>query len=212
MVKLSAPTSFAITKAILQNPVTSQLDIARKTNVSTSMVSYLVRDLVAKGIISQFGKEKLRLEEPLTLLEALAFQRPLYKLIEEEFRTEESNIGLVEKQIEITSKNLEARYALTCFSALTKYIQYYITYPTVHLYSDKPKDLKQNIIEGRGAVNVQVLKPDSRTIFQDASTKNNVWIVDPIQTVIDLFSLGGVGRDGAMKLYKETTNVNSISH
>ena len=34
-------------------------------------------------------------------------------------------------------------------------------------------------------------------------------LVEPIQVVIDLFCLGGAGRDGAVKLYENLTQIGS---
>ena len=63
---------------MLRNPETSQIDIALNTNVSKSMVSYVARTLMARGVVSQFGKERMKLQEPLRLLEALAFERACF--------------------------------------------------------------------------------------------------------------------------------------
>lgn len=201
--RLTALASFAVVEYLLQNPETSQIDISHYTNVSRSMVSYVVRDLAARGVVSQYGKERMKLQDPLRLLEALSFERPLQSLLVDEFRTELSDINQVERQVANASTRLEASYALTCFAALSKYIKYYITYPTVHVYSDRPKDLRYRITEGLGAVNIQVLKSDWKPIMTNIRDIDELKIVRPIQAIIDLFCLGGAGRDGAMKLYEE---------
>ena len=94
---------------------------------------------------------------------------------------------------------------LTAFSALAKHIEFYITYPTVHVYSEKPIELANAIPTGRGDVTVQILRPDSESILHNARRLKETMVVEPIQIVIDLFCLSGPGRDGAMKLYKEIT-------
>ena len=103
-------------------------------------------------------------------------------------------------------RNLAARrgrYALTAFSALARYVEYYITYPTVHVYSKNPLELLGMIPRGRGDVTVQVLGPDSELILKNARRISGFTLVEPVQVVIDLFCLGGSGRHGAMKLYEE---------
>jgi hypothetical protein len=97
----------------------------------------------------------------------------------------------------------KGRYALTAFSALARYVEYYITYPTVHVYSQRPLELSDRIPRGRGDVTVQVLSPDSELILKNARRTGEFALVEPVQVVIDLFCLGGSGRDGAIKLYEE---------
>ncbi len=124
------------------------------------MVNYVSRDLIDRGVLSQYGKERMKLRDPLKLLEALAFERPLLRLKLDDYRTEYSDIRTVEETIGRAATKSGTNYALTCFSALSKYLKYYLAYPTVHVYSDNPEELRHRTIEGRGDVNVVLLKPD----------------------------------------------------
>lgn len=74
---------------------------------------------------------------------------------------------------------------LLCF----QYYQntYSITYPTVHLYCNKPEELASKIPTGNGAVNVQTLEPDS--IQRDSTLKDKLTTAEPIQAVVDIFYL-----------------------
>jgi len=96
-------------------------------------------------------------------------------------------------------------YALTAFSALARYTQYYITYPTIHVYADQPQHFAKGIRPGRGDVTVNVLRTDSEAILRNAKEFDRIRVVEPIQVVIDLFCLGGPGRDGAIRLYQQIT-------
>jgi DNA-binding Lrp family transcriptional regulator len=207
--KLTAPVSYSIVKYILENPDTSQIDIARNLHVSKAMVSYVSRDLADRGVLSQYGKARMKLRDPLKLLEAIAFERPLLRLKVDDFRTEYSDIKTVEETIGRAATKSVTNYAFTCYSALSKYLKYYLTYPTVHVYSDNPNELRRYTEDGRGDVNLVLLKPDLKTILQSAIDKQGLKTVTRIQTVIDLFCLGGAGRDGAIKLYEMTPNVES---
>jgi hypothetical protein len=136
------------------------------------------------------------------LLEVLSTERPLSRLVESEVRTEESEVSKVERMVRNAAAH-RGGYALTAFSALARYVEHYITYPTVHVYSQKPLELTSRILRGRGDVTVQVLSPDSELILKNARRIEEFALVEPVQVVIDLFCLGGSGRDGAMKLYEE---------
>lgn len=203
MIRLSSAQTFKVVTYIMSHPRTSQAEVAKETGASRNLVNHVVSKLVAPGILAQRGKLDLRLEDPLRLLETMSVQRPLSDLIVKEIRTEESAVSRVEKLVREAAG--VKGYALTCFSALSKRTNYYITYPTVHVYSKKPAELSNGLVPGKGDVTVQILKPDSETIFASAGRSRGFIVVEPVQVVIDLFCLGGPGRDGAMRLYKEIT-------
>lgn len=93
------------------------------------------------------------------------------------------------------------KYAFAAFSALSKYIEYYISYPAVHVYSTDVSELVGEIPKGRGDTALHVLGVDFEIILKKAWLKGEFAVVGPIQVVVDLFGLEGAGRDGAMKLY-----------
>jgi biotin operon repressor len=202
MYRLTSPQTYKIISYFLAHPQSSQIEISRKTGTSRNLVNHVANGLKAPGIATQKAKGHLELSDPLRLLEVLSTERPLSKLVVKDIRTEESKVPKVERLVRnaATHKGL---YALTAFSALAKHIEYYITYPTVHVYSEKPIELANAIPTGRGDVTVQILRPDSESILQNARHLKETVVVEPIQIVIDLFCLSGPGRDGAMKLYKE---------
>ena len=210
MVKLTAPQTFKVVNYLLTNPHTSQIEISRNVEVSRDLVNHVVQELEAPGIVLQEARGHLELKDPLRLLEAISIQRPLSKLVMGEIRTEESEVSKVEKMV----RNVAAHslgggqdYALTCFSALSKYMEYYITYPAVHVYSSRPEELQKGLVTGRGDVVIQILKPDSDLILENTTRVHDLTLVEPVEVVIDLFCLGGAGRDGAMKLYQSLIQI-----
>jgi len=210
MVKLAAPQTFKVVNYLLTNPHTSQVEISNNVGVSRDLVNHVVKELEAPGIVLQEARGHLELKDPFRLLEALSIQRPMSKLVAGEIRTEESDISKVERMIRNTvvhSSGGSYEYALTCFSALSKYMEYYITYPAVHVYSSRPDEIQKSLVVGRGDVVVQILKPDSELILRNARHIRDLRLVEPIQVVIDLFCLGGAGRDGAVKLYGNLTQI-----
>ena len=202
LVRLTSPQTYKVVAYLLAHPKTSQIEISRKTGVSRNLVNHVISDFEAPGIATQRAKGRLELIDSLRLLEVLSTERPLSRLVESEVRTEESEISKVERIVRNKAADTGG-YALTAFSALGKYVEYYITYPTVHVYSQKPRELVDRIPRGRGDVTVQVLSPDSDLILKNSRRIKEFALVEPVQVVIDLFCLGGAGRDGAMKLYEE---------
>lgn len=204
MVKLTAEQTFKIINYLLAHPTTSQIEISRNVGTSKDLVNHVVQNLEGPGIVSQAARQHLELKEPLRLLEAISIERPLSKLVTNEIRTEQTEVSKVERMVRNCSAHspISGRYAFTCFSALSKYMEYYISYPSVHVYSSNPEQLSKGLVRGRGDIVVHVLRPDSDLIFRNTRLMKDLTIVEPIQVVVDLFCLGGAGRDGAMKLYQ----------
>jgi biotin operon repressor len=202
LVRLASPQTYKVIAYFLAHPKTSQIEISRKAGVSRNLVNHVINELEAPGVAAQRAKGHLELSDPLRLLEVLSTERPLSRLVESEVRTEESEVSKVERMVRNVAAN-KGRYALTAFSALAKYVEYYITYPTIHVYSKNPLELLGMIPRGRGDVTVQVLGPDSELILKNARRISGFALVEPVQVVIDLFCIGGSGRDGAIKLYEE---------
>lgn len=211
MVKLTAKQTFKIIYYLLAHPTTSQIEISRNVGTSKDLVNHVIQSLEGPGIVSQEAREHLELKEPLRLLEALSIERPLSKLVTNEIRTEQAEVSKVERIVRNWAVHSPrgGRYALTCFSALSKYMEYYISYPSVHVYSSNPEELSKGLVRGRGDVVAHVLRPDSDLIFRNTRLVKDLAIVEPIQVVVDLFCLGGAGRDGAMKLYQSLTEQNA---
>ena len=201
--KLDSPVTYRVVRYLLSHPHASQAEIAEQASASRNLVSYVVAQLQASGLAAQKGRMKLELVDHLRLLEALSIQRPLSKIMLASVRTEESSPEKVERQIQNASTHIGFRYALTAFSALSKYTEYYLSYPTVHVYYDRPTDLLGRIAAGRGDVTMIVLRPDFDSILADAKRIDGLNVVEPVQAVIDIFGLGGGGRDGAIKLYDQ---------
>ena len=208
MIRLTAPQTYMVIIYLLAHRRSSQIEISRKVGASRNLVNHVVKELEAPGIVAQRAKGHLELKDPLRLLEVLSTERPLSRLVVKEVRTEESEVSKVEKMVRNAAVH-RGTYALTAFSALAKYIEYYITYPMIHVYSDEPLELLDHIPVGRGDVTVQILRPDSEAILRNARHVKEFNVVEPVQAVIDLFCGGSAGRDGAMKLYAATANLPS---
>lgn len=206
MGRLSSPQTYKVVEYLLAHPSTSQAEISVKTGASRNLVNHVVKQLELPGLVEQKGRLNLRLVDPLRLLEDMSIQRPLSSLLVESVRTEESQVSEAEKMVRSAAAHTGA-YALTTFAALSKYTEYYIGYPTIHVYCERPAQVVNKLTPGRGDVAVQVLRPDFGIILGNTRRLKGFSVVEPVQVAVDLFGLGGPGRDGAMKLYKEITKL-----
>ena len=201
-VKLSSPQAYRIAKYLLEHPVTYQRQVHRDLGTSLSWTNTVLTSLHEAGITRKGKWRRTELEDPYALLDLLAWQRPLQRLIEATVRLELTGLADAEKRLRETCKKAQLKYALTAFSGLSRYLAYYITFPTIHTYTNNPQQLSQLLPKGRGPITIQILSADYADILPTTRNIDNLNVVDPIQVVIDLFCLGSAGRDAATKLYE----------
>jgi len=163
-----------------------------------------VNSLYETGIARKGKWRRIELEDPYALLDLLSWQRPLQRLLEATVRLEIAELANAEKNLREIFLKAQLDYALTAFSGLSRYLAYYITFPTIHTYTSNPRQLSQLLPKGRGPITVEVLSADYPDILKNTRNIKNFSIVDPIQVVIDLFCLGSAGRDAATRLYEMT--------
>jgi len=191
---LNSGQSYLIIKNMLEKLNTSQYRIAAETGVSIAYVNNVVHRLADAGIVTLM-RRGCRLKEPISLLERLAFDRPLSRLEIERVRLPLTSIDDVERALAQTCEREGVDYALTAFSGLRRFFEYHIGFPTIHSYvSTSVKGLEQ----GEGPITLILLRPDHPGILRDATTVNSMRVCDSVQIVIDLYT-SGVGRDAAIK-------------
>ena len=201
-VKLSSPQAFRVVKYLLGNPIAYQRRIHRDLGISLGWINTVVNTLCEAGIARKGKWRRIELEDPYSLLDLLSWQRPLQRLIEATVRLESTETRDVERELREVCIESGSDYALTAFSGLTRYLAYYMTFPTVHTYAESPEKIGGMLTRGRGPVTLEVIRPDHGWILEETSNMEGFVVVDPVQVVIDLFCLGSAGRDAATRLYE----------
>lgn len=194
--KLTSLKSYRVIRFLLEHPVSSQLEISRKTEVALGYVNKIVNYLYDINIVAKKSRRCI-LREPIRLLELISFERPLKWLEVASFRLPTTSIIKSEELIGNICKKHQVGYAFTVFSGLRRYFEYHISYPSVHVYVDD-EEVVERIERGEGAVPIILLKPDRPDILAGSSEIEGYGVCDRIQIIVDLFS-GGLGRDAAMK-------------
>jgi len=216
MIILSSSQSYKVVKYLLEHPSTTQSKIAVETHVSIGLVNHVLKSLLEIGVCQRINWKRIDVIDPLRLLETLSWSRVLQRLVKSTTRLQLSEVPKAERGIDEVCKAHGIDYALTTFSSLNHYQPYYITYPVIHTYTFEANRLKSLLPQGRGAVAVELLKPDLDVIMKDVRELEGLRLVSPIQTVIDLFCFGEGGRNGAMKLLDQiraqSTGVSTPAH
>ena len=204
--KLSSPQAFRIVKYLLEHHITYQRQIRQDLGISIGWINAVVNSLYEGGIVRKGKLRRIELEDPYALLDLLSWQRPLQRLLKVTVRLELTEIASAEKNLRNICSKTKLDYALTAFSGLSRYLAYYITFPTIHTYTNNPEQLSQLLPKGRGPITIEVLSADYPDILKNSRNINDFNVADPMQVVIDLFCLGSAGRDAATKLYEMIRN------
>jgi hypothetical protein len=196
MMKLTSPKAYKIVKFLLANKNTTQLDLSRKTKVALGWTNEVVNFLYDRGIVSKSWGQ-IELVAPLQLLEIIAHERPVSKLVKDSFQLEVSSIAEGEELLKKVCKERKVKYGLTVFSGLKRFFEYYIAFPEIHAYvSDQ--QIRKFLPHGLGPITLTLLHPDQQDILNETKIIDDFSVCSPTQVVIDLFC-SGIGRDGAMK-------------
>jgi hypothetical protein len=201
--KLTSPIAYQVVTYLLTHPTTTQLETSRQAGVSIGWVNAVIKTLEDNHVIRRGKKSRLELVDPISLLDALAWERPLSRLRKTATPLEISNPQEAETALAEICLKSKTRYALTGFAGLSRYLAYHIGYPTIHAYAAENL-IAESLPKGRGAVTIELFNPDYPSIFGHAQSHDGFSVVEPIQVVIDLYCLGSAGRDAAMKLYELT--------
>lgn len=183
-------------KFLLENPETNQFRISDGTDVAYGWVNEIVNFLHQLDIVSKSWR-KCTLEDPVRLLEMIAFERPLNRLVTKSFRLEATSALEGENVLRDVCEQSGVQYGLTVFSGLTRYYQYYIAYPSIHAYISAD-GIEGRIPHGEGPITLVLLSPDHPDILKNTRRVESFSTCSPTQTVIDLFC-SGIGRDAAVK-------------
>jgi hypothetical protein len=179
------------------------LEISQKTGIAYGWVNEVINFLHDRGVVSK-GWRKCVLREPVQLLEIVALERPLDKLVKDSFRLESLSIAEGEEQVRRGFDENGVKYGVTVFSGLKRFYEYYITFPRIDVYvSDESAG--RFIQQGRGPVTVNLISPDHPSILKETEKIKGFSVCAPLQVAIDLFC-SGVGRDAAMKLLEAIHN------
>jgi len=195
--KLTSPKVYEVIKYLLRHKRANQLAISRETGVAYGWTNEVINFLYERGVVSK-GWRRCELADASQLLEIIALERPLTRLVKASFRLEVLSIGEGEELLRRVCEEHKVRYGLTVFSGLKRFYEYYITFPEIHAHvSDL--DVEANIPHGRGPITLNLLYPDHPSILEETKQIEEFSICSPIQIVIDLFC-SGFGRDAAIKL------------
>jgi len=198
---LKSKKSYRVAKYLLTKGTCSQTEISKETGVAIGYINEIIHNLSDLNIV-KIGYGETTLIDYARLLEKISMDRPFKELVTDTFRLPTSSITETENTLKRFCVNNKINHAFTGFSALRRFYEYHISYPTVHIYINNKNNLS-TLEKGEGVIPVIVLNPDRQDILANKNTEHDTNICEKIQVIIDLFSMG-TGRDAAINYYRGT--------
>jgi len=199
--KISSAKSWKIVIALLMEKECSIRHIAQKANVSYGWAHATVKSLIAKGIVVE-DNNYIKLHDVPKLLNGIAWERPFEKLYYNEVVLPDNNAFSAARTITRMCERQDIKCGFTSFTAGGIYTKYGFRHDTVYTYISKDNIdsfLKSFDVSDTHGIKIRVYKPD-RDVFTDTRKIEDIRLVSPAQTLLDLAGLGYSGRDLTLKL------------
>ena len=199
--KISSAKSWKIVIALLTEKECSIRHIAMKAEVSYGWAHATVKSLVAKGIVVEVNNY-VKLQDIPKLLNGIAWERPFEKLHYNEVALPENDALSAARTITRMCDKQHIDCGFTSFTAGGIYTKYGFRHDTVYVYIRKDsldpflKSFESSDTQG---IKIRVYKPD-RDVFSDTRITEDIRLVSPAQTLLDLAGMGYSGRDLTLKL------------
>ena len=131
------------------------------------------------------------------ILNGAAWERPFENLIEHEITINFDNAHTAATELSHMLKEHKIRFAFTAYTAGGLYTGYAIRHDSVYLYLEKDEIdffIQTFGEEEGGGIRARIYVPD-RKLFNDSREIENIRVVSPAQTLLDLAGLGYSARD-----------------
>jgi len=161
VLNLASTQSYRIACYLLEHPRANILRVSKATGVSYGWSNEVVNFFKSAGIASVSWR-RCELVDAIRLLEILACQRPFNKLTARAFNLEALSIAEGEALLREYYRRERLRYGLTMFSGLRRFMEYCITYPTIHVYVEDMQ-ISDRILKGNGPISINLLRRFSKS-------------------------------------------------
>jgi len=207
---LVSPKALRVIRYILIHDRTTQVEIAQQANVSIGMVNKVISRLAQRDIVA-YKKRSLTLLEPYKLLNEVSWERPMSKLkIRDVYAPFAKDTHEAEEYLKNMCSQHEIQYALTLFSAATRYSAYSMRYDTVYSYVEPYTHVLELTQESGSSaakgIRLELFRVDSPDILKEARLLDGLSVCSPMQVLIDISSYGTAGRDAAVELYRQISS------
>lgn len=194
-VKITSPGSWKVVCYFIKNGEATMNQASVQTGVSYPWARAVIKKLVEIGAFAEEGK-KVRLSSLDRLFEYVVWERPVNSLRTLEFRCAYTDEGEALHELYGNVSGIIPQSACALFTAADLYLEGTATGGCIQLYADENSALVVKSLMGEGeGVSIQVYSPDRE--LDDVYAINDIRVVSPEQTILDLAGLGAYGAASA---------------
>ncbi len=195
--KVTSEKSWKVITRLLKEKTTSIRQLSLMENVSYGWAYATIQSLISHGIVTKLKGNYVKISDANKLLNGVAWERPFENLCINEINIEYSDAFKAAHELSHILKNKGIKFAFTSYTAGGLYTGYAVRHDSVYLYLEKNElDFFIKVFEEKKkkGIKAQIYAPD-RELFNDTREKEDITIVSPAQTLLDLAGLGYSGRD-----------------
>lgn len=211
-VKITSPGSWKVACYFIKNDEATMNQASVQTGVSYPWARSVVKKLLEIGALEEKGK-KVRLADINKLFEYVAWERPVNSLRSLEFCSAYEDEMEALHELYRNVAGIIPQSACSLFTAADLYLEGQASGGCIQLYADENAALvtKSLLGEGKG-VSFQIYAPDRE--MNEVYLIDDVRVVPPEQTMLDLAGLGASGIESAkvMAAFYKKLDLEKIKH
>lgn len=196
-IKLTSKKSWAIISSLLKEKMSSIRQISLKEHISYGWAHKTVSALLSQGIAAR-KDDLIVISDVNKLLNGIAWERPFENLFVREIKLRGKSAFDTARYISHVTKSDNIDCSFTSYTAAGLYTGYSVRGDTAYAYVkdqdiDRLIDLLSEDITDDG-VTVRLYAPD-RDVFKDSQELEEVKVVSPGQTLLDIAGQGYSSKD-----------------
>jgi hypothetical protein len=207
-IKVSSEKSWRIITRLMKERSASIRQLAIKEDISYGWAYDTIQNLIQQGIVEK-KNTYVKIIDIDKLLNGIAWERPFESLRYDEINLDFKNAYKAANDISKMLKQKKIKFAFTSITAGGLYTGYAIRTDSIYLYLDKDEIEFFNDIfktSKKEGIKALIYAPD-RDVFLKNRTLENIKVVSPSQTLLDLAGLGYGGRDLALSMVDKYANL-----
>ena len=206
-IKITSEKSWRVITRLLKEGMTSIRQLSLMEKVSYGWAYATIQSLISQGIVTKKGNY-VGVSDINKLLNGVGWERPFENLFVGEINIEYDDAFKAAQNLTYMLKNKGIKFAFTSYTAGGLYTGYVIRHDSVYLYLEKKEiDFFMKTFKAdKQGIKARIYAHD-RDVFYDVREKENVQVVSPGQTLLDLAGLGYSGRDITKSLVDKYTSI-----
>lgn len=194
--KITSKKSWRVITRLLKEKMTSIRQLSLLENVSYGWAHTIIQTLKNQDIVTMKNNYVI-ISNIDALLNGAAWERPFENLFTKEVTINFDNAHTAARELSYMLKQQEVMFAFTAYTAGGLYTGYAVRHDSVYLYLERDeidffiKTFGET--EGRG-IRARIYISD-RELFNDCRELEDIRVVSPAQTLLDLAGLGYSARD-----------------